>query len=461
MPPEWIERRMNKGKCLVLLDGLDEVADPEQRRQVVQWVQQQMIAYGKNRFIITSRPFGYRSNPLDKVMTLEVQSFTPEQVKQFIENWYRANEIKSAMRDDPGVRMKAEDGARDLLHRLEQSQRLMPLVVNPLLLTMIATVHRYRGSLPGTRVTLYKEVCEVFLGKRQEGRGVKQEVRIEQGLLVLQELAYQMLIDGIREIKCTIAQESIEEALQRISGEWSSQRFLQQIEQVSGLLLERENGVYTFAHLTFQEYLAVVHIREKHLEHFLPERVGVSWWRDAIRLYCAQAEATAILEACVKEAPISVAAFTLATECLEEARDVQPQVEQQVKQLVEQWVEDQNTERRKAAAEALLTQRLNEMVQVKENVYCDKKLVTCAEYQLFLDDQRAVGKYHQPDHWPKAQFAPGQALTPVVGVRPSDAQAFCSWLTQREQALWQYRLPKRGEIPSEAMQLPLGWKTPV
>src|SRR5260370_27485903 len=317
MPPEWIERRMNKGKCLVLLDGLDEVAYPEQRHQVVQWVQQQMIAYGKNRFVITSRPFGYRSNPLENVRTLEVQSFTLEQVERFIQKWYRANEIKSAMRDDPGVRMKAEDGAKDLLYRLLQSQRLVALVVNPLLLTMVATVHRYRGSLPGTRVMLYKEVCEVFLGKRQEARGVKQELRIEQRLLVLQDLAYQMMIDGTREIECIRAQEIIREVLQRVSGDWSPQRFLKQIEQVSSLLLERENGVYTFAHLTFQEYLAVVHIREKHLEHFLPERVGVSWWREAIRLYCAQAEATAILEACVKEAPISVAAFTLATECLE------------------------------------------------------------------------------------------------------------------------------------------------
>src|SRR5260370_31914716 len=101
------------------------------------------------------------------------------------------------------------------------------------------------------------------------------------------------------------------------------------------------------------------------------------------------------------------------------------------------------------------------MVQVKENVYCDKKLVTCAEYQLFLDDQRAVGKYHQPDHWPQAQFALERALMPVVGVRPSDAQTFCSWLTERKQGLWKYRLPKRGEIPSEQV-LPLpGWKIPV
>ena len=88
-------------------------------------------------------------------------------------------------------------------------------------------------------------------------------------------------------------------------------------------------------------------------------------------------------------------------------------------------------------------------------------LITCAEYQLFLDDQRAGGKYHQPDHWPTAQFAPGQAFMPVVGVRPSDAQAFCSWLTEREQGLWQYRLPKRGEIASEEVQVAPVWETPL
>jgi predicted NACHT family NTPase len=130
------------------------VADPALRQRTVQWVQQQMIVYGNNRFVITSRPFGYRSNPLSGVAVLEVQPFTFEQVKQFVHNWYVANEIKSAVRDDPGVRMKAHEGAEDLLRRLRETPSLFALAVNPLLLTMIATVHRYRGSLPGARVTL-------------------------------------------------------------------------------------------------------------------------------------------------------------------------------------------------------------------------------------------------------------------------------------------------------------------
>ena len=39
------------------------------------------------------------------------------------------------------------------------------MAVNPLLLTMIATVHRRGNVLPGKRVELYKEICQVLNGK--------------------------------------------------------------------------------------------------------------------------------------------------------------------------------------------------------------------------------------------------------------------------------------------------------
>lgn len=164
----------------MLLDGLDEIADTAQRQQMVDWVQHQMPAYPKNRFVITSRPLGYRSNPLDRVAVLEVQPFTFEQVTRFLQAWYRANEIKRAVRDDPGVRMRAHEGAEDLLKRLHTTSALFAMAVNPLLLTMIATVHLYYGQLPGARITLYKAICEVFLSRRTEIPNSPQELRAEQ-----------------------------------------------------------------------------------------------------------------------------------------------------------------------------------------------------------------------------------------------------------------------------------------
>jgi predicted NACHT family NTPase len=86
--------------------------------------------------------------------------------------------------------MQARQQADDLLRRIVRTPALLALAVNPLLLTMITTVHRYRSSLPGRRVELYAEICEVFLGKRQQSRGIEIDMTPAQKQSVLQPLAY-------------------------------------------------------------------------------------------------------------------------------------------------------------------------------------------------------------------------------------------------------------------------------
>ena len=44
-PEGWFKQHLSKGCCLIMLDGLDEVADPEVRMAVVTWVERQMAAY--------------------------------------------------------------------------------------------------------------------------------------------------------------------------------------------------------------------------------------------------------------------------------------------------------------------------------------------------------------------------------------------------------------------------------
>jgi energy-coupling factor transporter ATP-binding protein EcfA2 len=71
LPLGWIQRQLLKGECLVCLDGLDEVVDEQSRQLIVDWIQQQMSIYNKNRFLITSRPFGYKSNrPVGSFLTI-------------------------------------------------------------------------------------------------------------------------------------------------------------------------------------------------------------------------------------------------------------------------------------------------------------------------------------------------------------------------------------------------------
>jgi predicted NACHT family NTPase len=212
-PAGWPERRLEDGKFLVMMDGLDEVADANTRRLVVSWVDRQIENNGNNRFLVTSRPFGYRDNPLSAVTVLVVRPFNSDQVRQFVHNWYLANEIMSAQKTDAGVQMAAAEGAEDLLRRLRNTPALSDLAVNPLLLTMITTVHRYRSSLPGRRVELYAEICDVFLGKRQQARGLSLDLTPAQKKQVLAPLALQMMRDRHREITLSEAAKAIADSL--------------------------------------------------------------------------------------------------------------------------------------------------------------------------------------------------------------------------------------------------------
>lgn len=100
------------------------------------------------------------------------------------------------------------------------------------------------------------------------------------------------------------------------------------------------------------------------------------------------------------------------------------------------------------AAQVLLHHRLNSLLRLSDTVEIDASYVTCAEYQLFIDDKLKQGEYHQPDHWESTRFPRGDARKPVVGLHPSNATKFCEWLTERE-GIRQgtlYRLPKVSEM---------------
>ncbi len=449
VPSNWFHKKMKDGNCLIMLDGLDEVADLQARHRIVAWMEKQMQAYPKNAFIVTSRPHGYQENPLAGVSVLEVMPFNRPQIDLFVQNWYLANEIKSHTTDDVGVRMTAKSGADDLLRRLEKSPTLMELAVNPLLLTMIATVHRYRSALPGRRVELYKEICEVFLGRRQEAKGLDLDLIPAQKQSVLQTLAYEMMDANAREIRAGDAADIIRTPLTLVNSNLRPESFLKSIEQQSGLLIEREMGIYSFAHKTFQEYLTSMYILDAKLENELYSRINDDWWHEVIKLYAAQTDATGIITVCLDQEPPSALALSLAIQCLEEARQVQPQIKEITEKILQETAEDFDPEIRRIVAQALLSNRIKHLVAISPTVSIDTRLVTNAEYQVFIDDMllRGVGDFH-PTHWSDKIFLPGTAHSPALGLVPEDVLAFCDWLTEIHAGSgeWYFRLPTKDEI---------------
>ncbi|MEM9805246.1 MAG: NACHT domain-containing protein [Cyanobacteria bacterium P01_D01_bin.56] len=455
-PPSWFANKLKLNKCLILLDGLDEIADEAERRKVSQWVDFQMREYKNTAFILSSRPLGYRSAKLQQDITvLEVQPFSLKQVEQFIQNWYLETEIKSQdNNDDLGVKQEAKRQADDLVRRIQNSAPLATMAVNPLLLTMIATVHRRGSALPGKRVELYKEICQVLLEKRQRAKNLPGTLTVLQTQSALQFLAIALMHHKTRSFSLdSEINKLIQSSLALASSDVpTSTDFLRQMREVSGLLIAKEEGVYEFAHLSFQEYLASVEIsrsnRESILINALENSDQLSWWAETIRLYCAQNDASSIIQTVIRSNDI--ATLSLAFDCLEEGASMQSSVREALETRLIQGLESDNKELFKLAAEVRLSRRLNQLLRVDEKTAIDTSYITCAEYQLFIYEQRQQGKYNQPDHWNAHHFPANTAAETITGIRANDAQVFCQWLSQRTGQ--HYRLP----YVQEAQTHPIG-----
>ncbi|GAK49434.1 GUN4-like family [Candidatus Moduliflexus flocculans] len=343
-PPYWFARQLRTGRCLVLLDGLDEVVDAGQRQVIATWVERQIRHYPRCRFLLTARPQGYRDNPLAPAQVLEVLPFAQTQVEQFIQNWYVAKKLNEYGKDDRGVRQEAKRDAHDLLHRLEERPHLQALTVNPLLLTMIANVHNYRGVLPEKRVNFYHEICEVFLGQWRQAKGISDRLDVRQKREVLQPLAEEMMACKTRAIAAPDALAVIAPHLIQMGvAERDVPAFLDDIQASSGLLVEQEAGVWSFAHLTFQEYLCAAYWKETgqadqwssaDWQTLIEDKDN--WWHETLRLYAAQRDATPLVNACLQlrtDAAVKLA-NDIAAEALKLDSDLRERVTSSLQQVI-------------------------------------------------------------------------------------------------------------------------------
>ena len=446
-PSNWVENKLQRNKFLIMLDGLDEVADKNQRQQVRTWVDNQMQSYQDTVFILTSRPNGYREVQSQiTVDELEVQPFNREQITDFLQRWYLQTEIRSrAGQCDDGVKQVAEEQANNLIERIINSRPLVAMAVNPLLLKMIATVHRRGNVLPGKRVELYKEICQILLEKRQRAKNIPDGLTASQKQSVLQELALELMQNETREFTLEEAENWVSGQLTTLPKLNNTQDFIKHIRDDCGLLVEKEVGEYEFAHLSFQEYLAAVQISESNQENILIDNIDKTWWSETIRLYAAQAkDATNIVNAVINMSSPSINSFLVIADYEEEGWRIDRQVRQQLVSKLDAGLESDEPEIFKLAAEVKLARRLNNLLRVNEELEIDNNYITRAEYKLYLLETG----YKIPQDWQNQSFPKGTAKHRVDGITLEDANRFCCWLSLRdltnqlnEQLVTWYRFP--------------------
>ncbi|MGY1941651.1 sugar transferase [Nocardia gipuzkoensis] len=449
-PRSWIKENILRGNFLILIDGLDEISDPDNRRRITSWIEDQSNRQSGSIFVLTSRPFGYRDNPVQTAVTLQVQPFNDEQIENFVQRWTMATSLRAHGERNESSISSARSGAAVLLTKIYQVPALQKLASNPLLLNMIANVQYYRGDLPQSRPELYRDICDVFLGKRHEARGLTYPVSVAQKKMVLQELAHRMMEKKVLHISSQEAERLIEKPLERIPRPISSADFLRHIEDVSGLLIEREYGSLAFAHATFQNFLAAEFIKEHSRGPDLAHVVGDDWWRETILFYIAGSDATPIVAACLAYAQTEPAdkstasTLTLAIQCADEARELSAELQDAVHAMQSPPDIMTNHKARQIAARTKLLQRANREQRILPGIYATDP-ISKLEYLYFLESTTHSSD-RVPDHWAKSLDFRFVGDEPITGVRHEDAADFCNWLSIELESQDLYRLPTVREL---------------
>jgi HEAT repeat protein len=301
-PPGYFKRQARRGRCLFLLDGLDEVLGrgDEAYQSICNAVNALAAVEKKNRFIVTSRIAGWRGMLSHNFSILTITPFDRPRREEFIRKWYQAAEASAVEgKESPDQaeirRRRARERAEDLIRAVEGNDRLRRLATNSMLLSVMAMVHRVDVTLPRDRATLYRRFAELLLERWDVGRGIKDQgatgLTLRQKESLMCQIGYHFHERGVRFPPRREVERLIADALPSLGQ--SSERageLLDWVERRTGLLADGE--YMTFAHLAFQEYFAAgAIVSDPNLRNRLlqPDRLFDPWWREVVLLYVGMA----------------------------------------------------------------------------------------------------------------------------------------------------------------------------
>ncbi|MBD1805643.1 NACHT domain-containing NTPase [Microcoleus sp. FACHB-SPT15] len=254
-----VETLLNHGKTLILLDGLDEVPEAASD-EVIKQIRKIAEKYYKNQLIITCRIAAqeYRFQGFTEV---EIADFKPAQIENFAKKWFVA-----VARNSPESGLKKASLFLEQM-ALPEHQPIRELAATPVLLNLTCLVFHAKADFPVKRSDLYKQGLDLLLIRWDESRGVRRDdiyrnlslphklqllsqlaaITFEQGDYFFEESRLQQLITDYLRTSANAQTNSV-------TLEQDSLAVVKSIEIQHGLLVERARRIYSFSHLTFQEY---------------------------------------------------------------------------------------------------------------------------------------------------------------------------------------------------------------
>lgn len=259
----FLRMKLRSGKCLLLLDALDEVSSIHR-----EGLPEKINRFARNYpcpIIITSRTIGYPGGILYGGKEVEIAPFTQKQIEQYVKAWFK--KFTDTTKNESTL-------AKVLLLELENKPQIRGLAQNPLLLSLVCSLYQEEQlELPTRRVEVYEQAVSCILKKWKEKKEKKTYsdaiVKAKKGLL--EKLAYHFSCEGKDIFSMDELVDKIEEYLKgdKVPTDFKNIKTSELIEELSegdGTIqkLDREGNKYIFLHRTFQEYFTA-----SYLNHFI------------------------------------------------------------------------------------------------------------------------------------------------------------------------------------------------
>ena len=278
------QKLLEQGRLLILADGLDEVPTNSFRRNVQEQLQSlaQELKHSGNRFILTCRTQIIEVIP-QGFIPVEVAEFKDEQVESFVRNWFRASEQTKEVIEQ---RWQAFSDAT------EHNSALKELTVTPVLLSLVCWVFQDSEELPSQAALLYRKGIRLLLEKwndRKEideweiGEEVYRELSIDQKEALLIEIAARKFENPGNFV--LFEQKDLAEQIAnflKLANAREGESVLKAIETQHGLLVERADELWSFSHLTFQEYFTIQWLTRLSPEQ-LAEKIADRQWQEVVK----------------------------------------------------------------------------------------------------------------------------------------------------------------------------------
>jgi hypothetical protein len=252
----FVEHILSKGHAIVLFDGLDEVnQEGNQRAIMINDLRDFSNKYFDTQCLITCR-VAATEYTFERFVYVEIADFTDKQVKTFVKKWFKGSRKKLTL-------------FNEAFNRTENI-RLQELARTPLLLSLICLSFDATLDIPQRRAEIYEEAVEALLKKWDTSRSIKRD-EIYRGLSLgrkrqmFARIAAQTFQDGEYFLQQEKLSKLIVNYLNQLPGaekgeEIDGDAILKAIEAQHGIFTERAHRIYSFSHLTFQEYFTAKQI---------------------------------------------------------------------------------------------------------------------------------------------------------------------------------------------------------